>query len=173
MRPPTTMPRIPALAPVLEGADHIDVKVVIGVVSLRAFLAASLGYQPGWMTGLYRVRAVFVRTLGMQHREASRASGACRRPRRADGAPDPCNCRSTTPVSGGSRGDIFRGGEPRRKAPFGATGSRDFHGRSGRFCREAHTVHHAFHHWRRQHDRGREWPQGHQPVDQRLQVGNG
>ncbi len=47
MRPPTTMPRIPALAPVLEGADHIDVKVVIGVVSLRAFLAASLGYQPG------------------------------------------------------------------------------------------------------------------------------
>ena len=26
---------------------------------------------------------------------------------------------------------------------------------------------------RRQHDRGREWPQRHQPVDQRLQVGDG
>ncbi len=55
MRRPPTMPRIPALAPVLEGADHIDVKVVIGAVNLRAFLAASLGYQPGWVTGLYRV----------------------------------------------------------------------------------------------------------------------
>ncbi len=72
MRPPPTMPRIPALAPVLEGADHIDVKVVIGAVSLRAFLAASLGYQPGWMIGLYRVRAVFVRTLGMRQERIPR-----------------------------------------------------------------------------------------------------
>ncbi len=63
---PPTMPRIPELAPVLEGADHIDAKVVTGTVDLRAFLAASLGYQPGWVVGLYRVRAVFVRALGLR-----------------------------------------------------------------------------------------------------------
>ncbi len=69
---PPTMPRIPELAPVLEGADHIDVKIVTGAVDLRAFLAASLGYQPGWVVGLYRVRAVFVRALGLRQERMSR-----------------------------------------------------------------------------------------------------
>jgi len=61
-----TMPHIPELASVLAGADHIDVKVVTGTVSLRTFIAASLGYQPGWLTGLYCIRAVLVRALGMR-----------------------------------------------------------------------------------------------------------
>ncbi len=72
MRLPPTMPRIPALVPVLESADHIDVKIVTGAVSLRAFLAAALGDQPGWVTGLYRVRAVFVRTLGLRQERMPR-----------------------------------------------------------------------------------------------------
>jgi len=71
---PPTMPRIPTLAPLLEGADHIDVKVVTGAVSLRAFLAASLGYQPGWVRGLYRVRAVFVRLLGLRQERMPRGA---------------------------------------------------------------------------------------------------
>lgn len=37
-----TMPHIPELAAVLEGADHIDVKIVTGAVPLRAFLAAGV-----------------------------------------------------------------------------------------------------------------------------------
>jgi len=72
MRLPPTMPRIPALAPVLEGADHIDVKVVIGAVGLRAFLAAALGYQPGWVAALYHIRAIFVRMLGMRQERMPR-----------------------------------------------------------------------------------------------------
>jgi len=47
----------------LAGADHIDVKTVVGTVSLREFVAAALNYQPGWVTGLYHVRAVFVRAF--------------------------------------------------------------------------------------------------------------
>lgn len=58
--------RLPELAPFLEHADHIDVKTVSGSVDLRTFLADMLSYQPGWMTALYSVRAVFVRCLRMR-----------------------------------------------------------------------------------------------------------
>lgn len=58
--------QIPEITPLLEGADHIDIKVVEGAVTLRQFVAALFTYQPGWITFLYRVRAVFVRFLGMR-----------------------------------------------------------------------------------------------------------
>lgn len=58
--------QIPEIAPLLEGADHVDIKVVEGAVTLRQFVAALFSYQPGWITFLYRVRAVFVRLLGMR-----------------------------------------------------------------------------------------------------------
>lgn len=89
---PPTMPRIPELTPVLEGADHIDVKVVTGAVDLRAFLAASLGYQPGWVVDLYRVRAVFVRALGLRQERMPR------RPRLTPG---------TVPMRPGERAGSF------------------------------------------------------------------
>jgi hypothetical protein len=54
------------LAPFLEGADHVDVKVVEGRVTLREFIAGMLSYQPDWVTFLYHVRGVFVRLLGMR-----------------------------------------------------------------------------------------------------------
>jgi hypothetical protein len=57
---------LPALAPVLAGADHVDVKTAAGDVTLRQFLAAMLTYQPRWITALYHVRRVFVRFLGMR-----------------------------------------------------------------------------------------------------------
>lgn len=57
---------LPNVQALLEGADHVDVKIVEGEVSLRQFLAGMIGYQPGWVTALYAVRAVFVRFLGMK-----------------------------------------------------------------------------------------------------------
>ena len=58
--------RIPELVPLLKDADHVDVKVVAGGVTLREFLAGLAGYQPGWVTLLYGVRRGFVRLLGMR-----------------------------------------------------------------------------------------------------------
>lgn len=64
--------QIPEIAPLLEGADHVDIKVVEGAVTLRQFVAALFAYQPGWITLLYRVRAVFVRLLGMRQKGVPR-----------------------------------------------------------------------------------------------------
>jgi len=58
--------RSPELASLLDHADHVDVKTVIGSVDLRTFLANMLSYQPDWVTVLYGVRAIFVRFLGMR-----------------------------------------------------------------------------------------------------------
>ncbi|MEP7292033.1 MAG: DUF2867 domain-containing protein [Chloroflexota bacterium] len=56
----------PEFASLFENADSIDVKTVEGTVNLRQFLAAMIAYQPGWIILLYRLRAVFVRFLGMK-----------------------------------------------------------------------------------------------------------
>ncbi|GAC1391650.1 MAG: DUF2867 domain-containing protein [Ktedonobacteraceae bacterium] len=56
----------PELASLLEHADHVDVKTVVGSVDMRTFLAGMLSYRPGWVTCLYHVRAGFVRLLGMR-----------------------------------------------------------------------------------------------------------
>jgi len=66
MRVPRAIVCIPELRPLLEDADHVDVKIVTGTVDLRTFVASMLGYQPGWLTGLYRLRAVLLRALGMR-----------------------------------------------------------------------------------------------------------
>jgi len=54
------------LKPFLRGADHVDVKMVESSVDLRNFLAAMFSYFPGWLRFLYRIRAVFVRFLGLR-----------------------------------------------------------------------------------------------------------
>lgn len=54
------------LRPFAQGADHVDVKTVESEATLREFLAGLLSYQPGWVTALFAVRAVFVRLLGMR-----------------------------------------------------------------------------------------------------------
>ena len=56
----------PPIMLLMEGADHVDVKVVEGSVSLRQFIAGMLSYYPWWIICLYGVRAVFVRLLGMK-----------------------------------------------------------------------------------------------------------
>jgi len=50
----------------LKGADHVDVKIVEGEVSMRQFIASMLSYYPRWIVFLYYVRAVLVRLLGMR-----------------------------------------------------------------------------------------------------------
>lgn len=58
--------RMPHLRPLLDDADHIDIKLVEGDMSLQQFIAAMLSYYPSWMKHLYRIRWVFVRLLGMK-----------------------------------------------------------------------------------------------------------
>ena len=47
--------KYPELTRLLDGADHVDVKIVEGTVSLRQFIAAMLSYYPWWIVSLYYV----------------------------------------------------------------------------------------------------------------------
>ena len=65
---------IPALAAVLAGADHVDVKTadvsVDGAASgpsLREFAAGALGFRPGWLVALFAARAVLAALLRLRH----------------------------------------------------------------------------------------------------------
>ena len=58
--------KYPELTRLLKGADHVDVKIVEGSVTMRQFIASMLSYYPWWIVLLYYVRAVFVRLLGMR-----------------------------------------------------------------------------------------------------------
>ena len=62
----TYIRHVPELAPLLEHADHIDVKTVTGSVEMRTFLAGMLSDRPAWVTLLYSIRGVFVRLLGLR-----------------------------------------------------------------------------------------------------------
>lgn len=50
----------------MQDADHVDVKMVEGDVSLREFVAGMFSYYPSWIKNLYRIRWGFVRLLGMK-----------------------------------------------------------------------------------------------------------
>jgi hypothetical protein len=62
----TALQTIPELASLAREADVIDIKTVEGQVTLREFIASMMGYYPEWIKALYRIRAVFVRLLGMR-----------------------------------------------------------------------------------------------------------
>ena len=68
---PDSLP--PVVRPYAVGADYVDSKLATGSVSLREFLAGFLSHYPWWIVGLYGVRAVFVRVLGMRQRGAPAA----------------------------------------------------------------------------------------------------
>jgi hypothetical protein len=57
--------KFPDLERFFEGADFTDVKVFEGEVSLRQFIAAMLSHYPWWMVGLYRLRTLLVKLLGL------------------------------------------------------------------------------------------------------------
>jgi len=69
----TYIDSIPEYEPVLQAADHIDIKTTLSEKTLREFIADMMAYQPGWVTFLYSVRAVFVRFLGMHQAGLPRA----------------------------------------------------------------------------------------------------
>lgn len=54
------------LSALVAGADHVDVKSVEGELALRPFVTDMIAYQPRWVSALYRIRAGFVRLLGMR-----------------------------------------------------------------------------------------------------------
>jgi len=56
----------PETSALMQGADHVDVKIAHGRVRLREFIASMLSYYPWWIVCLFYVRAVFVRFLGMK-----------------------------------------------------------------------------------------------------------
>jgi hypothetical protein len=60
------MQDLPQLMTLLAEADHVDVKVVTGDVSLPEFVAGMFSYYPGWIKNLYQIRWGFVRLLGMK-----------------------------------------------------------------------------------------------------------
>jgi len=62
------------LVPILDKADYLDVKTAIGTMSMRQFITSMMSYQPGWITFLYRLRAVFVQFLGMRQEGVPRAT---------------------------------------------------------------------------------------------------
>jgi hypothetical protein len=62
----TALQTISEFEPLAREADVIDVKTVEGRVTLRQFIASMMGYYPDWIKALYRLRAVFVRLLGMR-----------------------------------------------------------------------------------------------------------
>ncbi len=66
MQLPACIQQTPEIAAQFEGANVVDIKTARSDVPLRQFLAGMFSYQPGWITFLYRVRAVFVRFLGMR-----------------------------------------------------------------------------------------------------------
>ncbi|GAA4236403.1 hypothetical protein FHR32_003158 [Streptosporangium album] len=65
---------LPALRPVLDGADHVDVHTVEGEVRLRKFVAGSTGWAPGWVRALYQVRRIFARLLRLAHADVKPGS---------------------------------------------------------------------------------------------------
>jgi hypothetical protein len=57
--------RIKEFDPLLKMADHTDVKVAEGPVTLREFIASMLSYHPWWMALLFRIREIFVGLFGL------------------------------------------------------------------------------------------------------------
>lgn len=58
--------KYPALGDIVGKADDLHDDVFVSRGTLREFLAAALSYMPEWMRFLYRVRAGFVRLLGVR-----------------------------------------------------------------------------------------------------------
>lgn len=59
---------ISPLSTLFEGADFVEERSIEGNGTLRQFTAGMM-YLPGWLVFLYRLRAVFVRILGMKQEE--------------------------------------------------------------------------------------------------------
>jgi hypothetical protein len=56
--------RLPGMAGLLDGADHVDVHALDGTGSVLGLGAGILSYRPGWMALLWRVRVWLLGMLG-------------------------------------------------------------------------------------------------------------
>ncbi|AMK10137.1 DUF2867 domain-containing protein [Pseudodesulfovibrio indicus] len=71
--------RLPGMAGLTQGADHVDVHTMEGTGSVADVAAALLSHRPGWMVFLWKVRTVLLRLLGQGGRivpEPARLTGA-------------------------------------------------------------------------------------------------
>lgn len=71
--------RLPGMAGLVEGADHVDVHTMDGTGSVRDLAAGLLSHRPGWMAFLWRVRSGLLRLLGQPgsvEPEPARLTGA-------------------------------------------------------------------------------------------------
>jgi hypothetical protein len=64
---------IPEVVEITTGANVLDIKQAEGALTLREFAVGFLGYQPGWITLLYGVRAAIVPFLGLRQNGLPRA----------------------------------------------------------------------------------------------------
>jgi len=56
--------RLPGLAGLLDGADHVDAHGMDGTGSVLGLAGGILSYRPAWMAFLWRVRVWLLRALG-------------------------------------------------------------------------------------------------------------
>ena len=56
--------RLPGMAGLVEGADHVDVHAMDGDGTVLGVAAGILSYRPAWMAALWRVRVALLRALG-------------------------------------------------------------------------------------------------------------
>lgn len=57
---------IPELAPLFENSDYTDIKSINTPKTLREFLPGFIYHAPQWLCFIYKIRAVFIRFLGMR-----------------------------------------------------------------------------------------------------------
>jgi hypothetical protein len=62
----TYIKKIKELIPLMEGADHYDIKSMQIQITLREFIAVMLSYSPWWIRLLIQIREVLVRILGLE-----------------------------------------------------------------------------------------------------------
>lgn len=65
--------QVQAIAHLLEGADHIDIKTTATERPLPEFVTRLLNYQPRWVTFLYGMRMVLVRFIGLRQKGIPRS----------------------------------------------------------------------------------------------------
>ncbi len=63
---PAYVNTFPALARLVKGANHVDVKMVEGSCSLREFILGFIDYYPAWIKFLYQVRRALVPLIGLK-----------------------------------------------------------------------------------------------------------
>ena len=102
---------LPELADLLPTADVVDVKTATGTVTLREFVAGTLGSSPLWIKALFAVRIVVAKALRLD------TAWMPPQPRlRPVTVSFPCSLPA--PVrSAGRSGSVLRG-SPRRGGPL-------------------------------------------------------